>query len=185
MGSELLRIAEGFSIVAEGLRGLAKAEGGTKDKAVKEQKQDTVKEQKQNAVQEQQENPATLEGIRALMAQKTQEGKSKEIKELLQKYGAAKLSAVKPEDYLFTDHHNRTPAGQNPLLLRRCADLRGKGAGDDGKLERAVRGSHLRIHRNAGGNGLGEIECRIHLVEIADETFKDGGHAMQWAIGRA
>ena len=99
MGSELLRIAEGFYIVAEGLRGLAKAEGGTKDKAVKEQKQDTVKEQKQNAVQEQQENPATLEGIRALMAQKTQEGKSKEIKELLQKYGAAKLSAVKPEDY--------------------------------------------------------------------------------------
>ena len=99
MGSELLRIAEGFSIVAEGLRGLAKAEGGTKDKAVKEQKQDTVKEQKQNAVQEQQENPATLEGIRALMAQKTQEGKSEEIKELLQKYGAAKLSAVKPEDY--------------------------------------------------------------------------------------
>ena len=27
--------------------------------------------------------------------------------------------------------------------------------------------------------GLGEIECRINLVEIADETFKDGGHAMQ------
>ncbi|RKI77464.1 hypothetical protein D7V83_18545 [bacterium 0.1xD8-71] len=99
MGSELLRIAEGFSIVAEGLRGLAKAEGGTKDKAVKEQKQDAVKAQKQDAVQEQQESPATLEGIRALMAQKTQEGKSKEIKELLQKYGAAKLSAVKPEDY--------------------------------------------------------------------------------------
>ena len=99
MGSELLRIAEGFSIVAEGLRSLAKAEGGTKDKAVKEQKQDAVKAQKQDAVQEQQEQPATLEGIRALMAQKTQEGKSKEIKELLQKYGAAKLSAVKPEDY--------------------------------------------------------------------------------------
>ena len=101
MGSELLRIAEGFSIVAEGLRGLAKAEGGTKDKAaVKEQKQaqpsSTEKAQKQDAAQE---SPATLEGIRALMAQKTQEGKSKEIKELLQKYGAAKLSAVKPEDY--------------------------------------------------------------------------------------
>ena len=30
MGSELLKIAEGFSIVAEGLCGLAKAEGGTK-----------------------------------------------------------------------------------------------------------------------------------------------------------
>ena len=99
MGSELLRIAEGFSIVAEGLRGLAKAEDGTKEKSVKEQKQDTVKAQKQDAVQEQQEQPATLEGIRALMAQKTQEGKSKEIKEILQKYGAVKLLAVKPEDY--------------------------------------------------------------------------------------
>ena len=93
MGSELLRIAEGFSIVAEGLRGLAKAEGGSKtaEKAQKAQPSTTEKAQ--------QEKPATLEGIRALMAQKTQEGKSKEIKELLQKYGAAKLSAVKPEDY--------------------------------------------------------------------------------------
>ena len=90
-----MRIAEGFSIVAEGLRELAKAEGGTKDKMVKAQKAE-----KQESVEEaQQESPATLEGIRALMAQKTQEGKSKEIKELLQKYGAAKLSAVKPEDY--------------------------------------------------------------------------------------
>ena len=95
MGSELMRIAEGFSIVAEGLRGLAKAEGGTKEKAVKEQKQ----AQPETVAKAQQESPATLEGIRALMAQKTQEGKSKEIKELLQKYGAAKLSAVKPEDY--------------------------------------------------------------------------------------
>lgn len=98
MGSELLRIAEGFSIVAEGLRGLAKAEGGNKTA-----EKDTGKTQKQDAAkaqsETQQEKPATLEGIRALMAQKTQEGKSKEIKELLQKYGAAKLSAVKPEDY--------------------------------------------------------------------------------------
>lgn len=99
MGSELLRIAEGFSIVAEGLRSLARAEGGTKEKAVKEQKQDAAKAQPETTAQEQQESPATLEGIRALMAQKTQEGKSKEIRELLQKYGAAKLSAVKPEDY--------------------------------------------------------------------------------------
>ena len=90
-----MRIAEGFSIVAEGLRGLAKAEGGTKEKTVKAQKA----EKQESVAEVQQESPATLEGIRALMAQKTQEGKSKEIKELLQKYGAAKLSAVKPEDY--------------------------------------------------------------------------------------
>ena len=93
MGSELLKIAEGFSIVAEGLRGLAKAEGDSKTA-----EKDTGRTQKVQP-EAQQESPATLEGIRALMAQKTQEGKSKEIKELLQKYGAAKLSAVKPEDY--------------------------------------------------------------------------------------
>ncbi len=105
MGSELMRIAEGFSIVAEGLRGLAKAEGGSKtaEKTQKAQPSATEKAQKaekpETVAEAQQESPATLEGIRALMAQKTQEGKSKEIKELLQKYGAAKLSAVKPEDY--------------------------------------------------------------------------------------
>ncbi len=32
MGSELMKIAEGFSIVAEGLRGLAKAEGAARKK---------------------------------------------------------------------------------------------------------------------------------------------------------
>ena len=46
MGSELMRIAEGFSIVAEGLRGLAKAEGGTKEKVVKTQPSATEKAQK-------------------------------------------------------------------------------------------------------------------------------------------
>ena len=98
MGNELLRIAEGFSIIAEGLRGLAKAEGGTEDKAtVKAQKQDAAQPQPETA--EKEEKPATLEDIRALMAQKSQDGKSKEVKELLQKYGAAKLSAVKPEGY--------------------------------------------------------------------------------------
>ncbi len=97
MGSELLRIAEGFSVVAEGLRGLAKAEGGRKTAEKTQKAQPSNTEKAQTEVQ--QEKPATLEGIRALMAQKTQEGKSKEIKELLQKYGAAKLSAVKPEDY--------------------------------------------------------------------------------------
>ena len=69
MGSELLRIAEGFSIVAEGLRGLAKAEGGTKEKTVKAQKA----EKQESVAEVQQESPATLEGIRALMAQKTQD----------------------------------------------------------------------------------------------------------------
>lgn len=33
--------------------------------------------------------------------------------------------------------------------------------------------------------GLGDIECRLNLLEIADGTFKDGGHAMAWALKAA
>lgn len=30
--------------------------------------------------------------------------------------------------------------------------------------------------------GLGDIECRLNLVEAATESFKDGGHAMAWCM---
>lgn len=33
--------------------------------------------------------------------------------------------------------------------------------------------------------GLGQIECRISLMEIADGTFADGGHALAWALEAA
>ena len=31
---------------------------------------------------------------------------------------------------------------------------------------------------------LSWIECRLNFVEQADEYFKDGGHAVEWALGR-
>lgn len=123
MGNELLKIADGFSMVAEGLRGLASVEErgavGTAEKAVavtgnadavdtaaavtgKEagtgNTQKSAKEDKK-AADPKKEKAVTIEDVRAVMAQKTQDGKSKEIKELLQKYGAVKLSAVAPEHY--------------------------------------------------------------------------------------
>ena len=128
MGNELLRIADGFSMVADGLRGLAGMEWNgavdmaEKDAAVSESAgavdtdgnaeadsgaagaSDAGKGQKagkedKKAADVKKEKAVAIEDVRAVMAQKTQEGKSKEIKELLQKYGAVKLSAVKPEDY--------------------------------------------------------------------------------------
>lgn len=137
MGSELLRIADGFSMVADGLRGLAgmewngAADTAEKDVAVTEadavvgtagkvgEAGDAVetgaaeagdsgsgKGQKAGGVDKKVDKKAAdskkavaIEDVRAVMAQKTQEGKSKEIKELLQKYGAVKLSAVDPEHY--------------------------------------------------------------------------------------
>ena len=122
MGSELLRIADGFSMVADGLRGLAgmewngAADMAEKDAAVPESAgavdtdenaeadsgaagaSDVGKEDKK-AADVKTEKVVAIEDVRAVMAQKTQEGKSQEIKDLLQKYGAVKLSGVSPEHY--------------------------------------------------------------------------------------
>ena len=143
MGNELLRIADGFSMVADGLRGLAGMEwNGAVDMAEKdaavpesgvavdgygkgEAAVDAVetgaaeagdsgsgKGQKAGEADKKaadSKKAVAIEGVRAVMAQKTQEGKSKEIKDLLQKYGAVKLSAVDPEHY--------------PALLKEAGEL--------------------------------------------------------------
>lgn len=104
MGRELLKMADGFALVAESLRELAgqaveeaktemkqesKTEKGTADKNTARVKVDKKKEEQKVAV----------EDIRVVLAEKSQEGKTKEIKELLGKYGVAKLSAVEEKDY--------------------------------------------------------------------------------------
>jgi len=133
MGSELLRIADGFSMVADGLRGLAGMDWNgavdtvEKDADVTEDGAAVGGAEKPGAGGDAVETGAAeagdsgsgkgqkageadkkaadskkavaIEDVRAVMAQKTQEGKSQEIKELLQKYGAVKLSAVDPEHY--------------------------------------------------------------------------------------
>ena len=137
MGNELLRIADGFSMVADGLRGLAGMEWngavGTAEKDAAVTEADTVvdtagkageagdavetgaaetgdsgsgKGQKAGEADKKVDKKAAdskkavaIEDVRAVMAQKTQEGKSQGIKELLQKYGAVKLSGVAPEHY--------------------------------------------------------------------------------------
>ena len=143
MGNEWLRIADGFSMVAEGLRGLAGMEwNGAVDMAEKdaavpesgvavdgygkgEAAVDAVetgaaeagdsgsgKGQKAGEADKKaadSKKAVAIEGVRAVMAQKTQEGKSKEIKDLLQKYGAVKLSAVDPAHY--------------PALLKEAGEL--------------------------------------------------------------
>lgn len=104
MCSELLKIADGFFMVAEGLRGLAGMEknSGTEGENTAKEQADTEKVKKpdkKNTADDKKEKPVAVEDIRAVMAQKSQEGKTKEIRELLGKFGSVKLSAVKPEDY--------------------------------------------------------------------------------------
>ena len=33
--------------------------------------------------------------------------------------------------------------------------------------------------------GLGDIECRLAPWEVAEEKFKDGGHALEWCFKHA
>lgn len=41
----------------------------------------------------------TIKQVRAVMAEKSQAGLTSKVKELLEKYGANKLSAINPDDY--------------------------------------------------------------------------------------
>lgn len=45
------------------------------------------------------EKVLTLEEVRAILAEKSRAGHTAKIRELLQKYGAEKLSEIKPSDY--------------------------------------------------------------------------------------
>ncbi|WP_394526813.1 hypothetical protein [Lacrimispora sp. JR3] len=104
MGSELLKMAEGFSMVAESLRSLA---GQTEMINPCTDRAEDIMQEKQadTAKADTKEKKVTVEQIRAILAEKSQDGKTVQIKELLKKYGAVKLSAVDEKDYsaLFAD----------------------------------------------------------------------------------
>lgn len=76
------QLAEGFELLAAGYRSLA--------------------EQGAEATPETAPEPTkkiTIEQVRAVMSAKSDEGKTAQVKALLMKYDAGKLSGVKPEDY--------------------------------------------------------------------------------------
>ncbi len=76
------QLAEGFELLAAGYRSLA--------------------EQGAEATPEAGPEPTkkiTIEQVRAVMSAKSDEGKTAQVKALLMKYDAGRLSGVKPEDY--------------------------------------------------------------------------------------
>lgn len=97
MSNDLLKMADGFVMIAESLRALAGKEplnrcaDKTKDEKQEKQSDSVKKDIKEKSV--------TVEQIRSVLAEKSQAGKTAEIRELLQKYGAAKLSAVAETHY--------------------------------------------------------------------------------------
>lgn len=84
MSKVYLTLADGFEKLAAGYRALT--EEGTSPNPVNES---PTKE----------EPSIDIETVRAVLAEKSRDGKTKEIKALLMKYDAGKLSGVNPEDY--------------------------------------------------------------------------------------
>lgn len=91
MCNALLKMAEGYALVAQGIKEMAEAEGAVKTPEVGK------KEAKQK--QASTEETVTVEKVRAVLAEKSRDGKTQEVRKLLNEFGADKLSAI-PEDKL-------------------------------------------------------------------------------------
>ena len=91
MCNALLKMAEGYALVAQGMKEMAEAESAVKvpeaGKKEAKQKQDSVEE------------AVTVEKVRAVLAEKSRDGKTQEVRKLLNEFGADKLSAI-PDDKL-------------------------------------------------------------------------------------
>ena len=102
MQSELLKMAEGFSLVASALTAIAEdSDSGSKGQQTVEKVPEPVKAKGKVQAGAAKENGSqvNIEDIRAVLAEKSQDGKSKEVKALLNQYGVAKLSTVAEKDY--------------------------------------------------------------------------------------
>ena len=88
MSEVYLTLADGFEKLAAGYRALAAEGAGTHSKE-EVLDQAPIKESKKIGI----------ETVRAVLAEKSRDGKTRDVKALLMKYDAGKLSGVKPEDY--------------------------------------------------------------------------------------
>lgn len=95
----LLQVTEDVQSLADSLRELVEAmqSGEPEQETVQETEQVSVEEPEPKAVEVKQ---PTLEEVRGLLARKSQEGKSSDVKALIEKFGASRLSEIQPESYL-------------------------------------------------------------------------------------
>ena len=89
----LLAVADKTVGVPAGKAMTVDANEAPDNKENKTEEKDTAKEVKSPG------KNITIEQVRAVMAEKSQAGLTSKVKELLEKYGANKLSAINPDDY--------------------------------------------------------------------------------------
>ena len=83
-------LAESYEKLAEGFRALAGQAGHSDNESAVSNNVEKAETPKKKV---------TIEQVRAVMSAKSDEGKTAQVKALLLKYDAGKLSGVKPEDY--------------------------------------------------------------------------------------
>ncbi len=89
MSDVYLTLADGFEKLAAGYKALA-AQGTSAQ----------PKEEVPTAAPVKESKAIGIEAVRAVLAEKSRDGKTAKIKALLLKYDAGRLSGVKPEDYV-------------------------------------------------------------------------------------
>lgn len=94
MNDIFLKIADGFESLAAGYRALAQDGNASVVPAM-----DTLTAPTEQEAPKEEKPTVTMEQVRAVLAQKSKDGKKAQIKALLLKYDSGKLSGVKPEDY--------------------------------------------------------------------------------------
>lgn len=93
MCNAMLKMAEGYALLAEGMRELAEA-GEAPAKPEKKAKKATAEKVEEPT---QTEDAVTVDMVRAVLADKSREGKTQEVRKLLNEFGADKLSAIPDE----------------------------------------------------------------------------------------
>ena len=84
---DIRRLADSLQAVADTMAGNTPSEDSTPDSIPDSMPQEHTLRQ------------VAIDQVRAVLAEKSGEGKTQEVKALLFKYDAGKLSGVKPEDY--------------------------------------------------------------------------------------
>lgn len=95
----LLQVTDDVQALADSLRELVEAMQSGEPEQTETPENNQVPMAKPEPQMEELKQP-TLEEVRGLLARKSQEGKSTEVRALIEKFGASRLSEVQPESYL-------------------------------------------------------------------------------------
>lgn len=103
MTEGLAKVATGFAMISEGINEIILRAQDNKSSNPQDEKQGEVPTHEKVALvindTKDQKIEISKEEVRAVLAKKSQEGKTKQVKALLNKYGAKKLTSVKEADY--------------------------------------------------------------------------------------